>query len=189
MNHHESFLCKTLPKFSSEIIPRRPEIASPFVFLCPWIHAKGRTSWSVYLLLNIKRSSDARTEEGSEELAAGCPTRDAGLQPPPPTQLSPRVWMLMPVVLIPYIFVLEKDGVLVSKETHSFCISWLVIHKNHRWAVSAQAGLPGSTLRPCLGTDQACAGSWNVQNIHIIFSWKLTSLLQLCASLTTLSLS
>ena len=189
MNHHESFLCKTLPKFSSEIIPRRPEIASSFVLLCPWIHAKGRTSWSVYLLLIIKRSSDARKEEGSEEPAAGCRTRDAGLQPPPPMQLSPHVWMLMPVVLIPYIFVLEKDGFLVSKETHSFCISWLVIRKNHRWAVSARAGLPGSTLHPCLGTHQACAGSWNVQNICIIFSWKRTSLLQLRGSLTTLSLS
>lgn len=150
---------------------------------------KGGLRGSVYLLLIIKRSSDACKEEGSEELAAGCPTRDAGLQLPPTVQLSPHVWMLMPVILIPYIFVLEKDRFLVSKETHSFCISWLVTRKNHRWAMSTRAGLPGSTLHPRLGTHQAYAGSWNVQNIHIIFSWKLTSLLQLHVSLIILSLS
>ena len=52
---------------------------------------KGGLRGSVYLLLIIKRSSDACKEEGSEELAAGCPTRDAGLQLPPTVQLSPHV--------------------------------------------------------------------------------------------------
>lgn len=54
----------------------------------------------------------------------------------------------MPVALMPYIFVLEKDRLLVSDGTHDFCISWLMIRKDHRWAVSTQARLPGPTPHP-----------------------------------------